>query len=197
MNAYLLGYNFSLVIGWGICLIKTMIAVYDGQGPPGVWEAVKVPLAVSQTAAIMEVLHAATGVVRSPLMATGLQVASRIGILWGILMPCSKEISNGGITLYQSENFKFELNLITLMLAWSITEIIRYLFFTMKELNSVGPFLKWLRYSSFIVLYPLGVASELTMVYLAIDKIRQSGMWSISLPNSWNFGFEYTYFDSV
>lgn len=49
----------------------------------------------------------------------------------------------------------------------------------------------WLRYSSFIPLYPLGVASELTMVYLAMPTIRDSGMWSIRMPNAYNWGFDY------
>eukprot|EP01026_Neomeris_dumetosa_P061405 TRINITY_DN57986_c0_g1_i3.p3 TRINITY_DN57986_c0_g1~~TRINITY_DN57986_c0_g1_i3.p3 ORF type:complete len:228 (+),score=9.62 TRINITY_DN57986_c0_g1_i3:50-733(+) len=194
MNTYLLGYNSALLSGWALCLIKMMISVYDGGSLPQVWEAIKLPLAISQTAAILEVVHSATGIVRSPLIATGLQVASRIGIFWGIMMSCQKDITSGGVTLYESEGFSFKLNLITLILAWSVTEIIRYGFFAIKELDAVGPFLKWLRYSSFIVLYPLGVASELTMVYLAMDTIKRSGMWSIQLPNKWNFGFEYYYF---
>eukprot|EP01025_Chloroclados_australasicus_P059962 TRINITY_DN762_c0_g1_i1.p4 TRINITY_DN762_c0_g1~~TRINITY_DN762_c0_g1_i1.p4 ORF type:complete len:228 (-),score=23.54 TRINITY_DN762_c0_g1_i1:257-940(-) len=194
MSSYLLAYNSSLVLGWGICLIRSMAAIYSGEGLPGAWNAVKIPLGISQTAAIMEIVHAATGIVRSPLMATGLQVASRIGILWGVLMPFSDEITSGGLPLFEIEGIKFELNFATLMLAWCVTEIIRYGFFAIKELDAVGPFLQWLRYSSFIVLYPLGVASELTMVYLAWDKIKNSGRFSIRLPNEWNFAFEFYYF---
>lgn len=58
-----------------------------------------------------------------------------------------------------------------------------------------GPYpLLWLRYTTFIVLYPLGVASELTMVYLALPYIRDTRKWSIQLPNTLNFGFDYYYF---
>jgi hypothetical protein len=49
----------------------------------------------------------------------------------------------------------------------------------------------WLRYTSFIPLYPLGVSSELAMVYLALPTIRATSMWSVRLPNRFNFGFDY------
>jgi very-long-chain (3R)-3-hydroxyacyl-CoA dehydratase len=47
------------------------------------------------------------------------------------------------------------------------------------------------RYSGFIVLYPIGVASELTMAWLALPIIKNTQMWSVELPNAWNFGFSY------
>ena len=51
--------------------------------------------------------------------------------------------------------------------------------------------LLWLRYTTFVVLYPFGVASELAMVYLALPTIRESKMWSATMPNSLNIGFDY------
>ncbi len=52
----------------------------------------------------------------------------------------------------------------------------------------------WLRYTTFIPLYPIGVASELSMVYLALPTIRSSHAWSIDMPNTFNFGFDYALF---
>ncbi len=54
--------------------------------------------------------------------------------------------------------------------------------------------LLWLRYTTFIPLYPLGVASEMTMVALALPHIRKSQMWSIRMPNAFNFAFDYFLF---
>lgn len=51
--------------------------------------------------------------------------------------------------------------------------------------------LVWLRYSGFLVLYPLGVASELTMVYFALPVIHKNKLWNLDLPNKINFGFDY------
>ena len=46
-------------------------------------------------------------------------------------------------------------------------------------------------YSSFLLLYPLGVGSELTMAWLALPLIKATGLWSIALPNALNFAFSY------
>ena len=55
------------------------------------------------------------------------------------------------------------------------------------------PFTKllWARYSAFLPLYPLGVASELTMVWLALPTIESGRPWSLTLPNAANFAFDY------
>lgn len=161
-------------------------------------QRVEVPLKVGQTLALLEVVHAATRIVRSPVLVTATQVASRIWILWGII-----ELAPGPTTsqaLRLLPNLRLlpgflhhiaALSLITLLFAWSCSEIIRYSFFALKEIGLQPYFLLWLRYSGFIVLYPLGVASELAMVWLAMPELRAQRVWEISLPNAWNFGFSY------
>lgn len=52
----------------------------------------------------------------------------------------------------------------------------------------------WLRYTTFLPLYPLGVASELSMVWLALPAIRAAHVWCIDMPNALNFGFDYSIF---
>eukprot|EP00951_Prasinocladus_malaysianus_P037525 scaffold403922_cov50-Prasinocladus_malaysianus.AAC.1 len=44
------------------------------------------PLKIVQTAALLEVVHSAVGLVRSPVLITAMQVASRIWILWGVVV---------------------------------------------------------------------------------------------------------------
>jgi hypothetical protein len=50
---------------------------------------------------------------------------------------------------------------------------------------------KWLRYSAFLPLYPLGVASELTMAFLALPGIAERRPWSWTMPNPLNFALDY------
>jgi very-long-chain (3R)-3-hydroxyacyl-CoA dehydratase len=88
-------------------------------------------------------------------------------------------------------NLQMSLNLYCLLLAWSITEVIRYPFYAFKELTDVPYILTWLRYTTFIVLYPLGVASELAMVWLALPELKRTGLWSAPMPNVVNFDFHY------
>jgi very-long-chain (3R)-3-hydroxyacyl-CoA dehydratase len=156
-------------------------------------QAVESPLKIAQTAAVMEVVHAALGIVRSPVMVTATQVASRIWILWGIVdaAPQAATIRSLVLLPLPSPFPRLALNLATLLTAWCFSEIIRYGFFAFKEAGLQPFFLLWLRYSAFIVLYPLGVASELSMVWLALPALRATDKWGISMPNPYNVGFTY------
>ena len=156
-----------------------------------VWESVQMPLKVSQSVAIMEVLHAALGIVRSPVMITATQVASRLWILWGIVCLVPEATTTSVVSLASNAAFSFELSLITLLTAWCLSEMIRYGFFACKEANMQPYIMVWLRYSGFLVLYPLGVSSELAMVWLALPVIRMRKPFSIELPNPVNFAISY------
>lgn len=158
-----------------------------------VWETVNVPLKYSQTVALMEVIHAALGIVRSPVMITATQVASRLWVLWGIvcLAPESTTTSKVFLGIPNMPRIGIELSLVTLLTAWCLSEIIRYGFFACKEAKVQSMALSWLRYSGFLVLYPLGVASELSMVWLALPVIRVKKPFAIDLPNPFNFAFSY------
>lgn len=47
------------------------------------------------------------------------------------------------------------------------------------------------RYTFFIVLYPMGVSGELLTIYAALPYIQKTGLYSITLPNKYNFSFDY------
>ncbi|CAH1452662.1 unnamed protein product [Lactuca virosa] len=86
----------------------------------------------------------------------------------------------------------------SLVISWSITEIIRYSFFGTKEaFGSTPHWLLWIRYSTFLVLYPTGISSEIAMIYNALPYMKESEKYSIRMPNKWNFSFDYFYFAVV
>ncbi|GAB1300231.1 Very-long-chain (3R)-3-hydroxyacyl-CoA dehydratase 2 [Apodemus speciosus] len=84
-----------------------------------------------------------------------------------------------------------EDSVLLFVIAWTITEIIRYSFYTFSLLNHLPYIIKWARYTLFIVLYPMGVTGELLTIYAALPFVRQAGLYSISLPNKYNFSFDY------
>ena len=47
---------------------------------PSLW-----PVRYAQTAALLEIAHAAVGLVRAPVALTAVQVFSRVNVVWGIL----------------------------------------------------------------------------------------------------------------
>ena len=103
-------------------------------------------VALVQSLAILEVVHAAIGWVRSPVATTAIQVASRLFMVWGVTERYSQAWSS---PFYAS-----------MVLAWAITECIRYPFYANQLLNAEGPGLLWARYTTFYILYPIGATSE-------------------------------------
>lgn len=69
-----------------------------------------------------------------------------------------------------------------MLLAWSTTEVIRYSYFAMNlAYGGVPGWLTWLRYNTFFVLYPLGIASECLLVYAAQGPAgKMYGTWAVT-----------------
>jgi len=118
--------------------------------------AVGVVTAAVQTVALLEILHAALGWVRSPVATTAAQVASRLFLVWGV----TERYDVARTTpLYSS-----------MVLAWCLAEVIRYVFYALSLLplstgsapstSYVPTWLIYLRYTAFYVLYPVGAGSE-------------------------------------
>ena len=61
-----------------------------------------------------------------------MQVASRVWVVWGIMVAAPTQIASDGISILPVGPYSFQLNLMSLLLAWSITEIVRYSFFAFK-----------------------------------------------------------------
>merc|ERR1711892_643096 len=96
------------------------------------------PLIVSQTAAVMEIVHAAVGLVRSGVSTTAMQVFSRIFLLWGVLILVPEVQTEMAVT--------------SMLFAWSVTEVVRYSFYVANIVGFVPYPLLWCRYSFFYVL---------------------------------------------
>ncbi|QLQ78522.1 hypothetical protein HG537_0A07690 [Torulaspora globosa] len=150
-------YNFFSALSWGFILYN-VVSVFPTVGQPQFYSETKQIVTYIQCAAIIEILNSALGIVRSPLLTTFAQVASRLLIVLGIFQ-----------SLPNTEAAKTVVY-VTLLAAWSITEVIRYLFYFFTLCAKTGPPvpLTFLRYNLFLVLYPLGVASELLIIYSAL-----------------------------
>lgn len=148
-------------------------------GVDEVYREVEWTLKIFQTAAILEVLHCAIGLVPSSVVLTAFQVASRVFLTWGVAHSVTGVQSNLGITLF--------------LFAWTITEIIRYSLYALSILGIVPYLLQWCRYTFFIVLYPIGVTGELMTIYYALPYVRKANLYTVTLPNFYNISFNYYY----
>ncbi|KAF2292953.1 hypothetical protein GH714_034252 [Hevea brasiliensis] len=176
---YLTLYNWTVFVGWAQVLFLAVRTLKES-GHEHVYNSVEKPLLLAQTAAVLEILHGLVGLVRSPITATLPQIGSRLYVTWGIL--------------YSFPEIRTHFLVSSLVISWSITEIIRYSFFGTKEALGFAPsWLMWLRYSTFFLLYPTGISSEVGLIYFALPYIKKSEKYCVRMPNTWNFSFDYFY----
>lgn len=143
----------------------------------------------TQSLAVLEVLHAVIGIVRTSPFTTGMQVASRLLLVWGVLQPFGRGllVEGSGTLLQKSQNLGLggvpgiekaigglaflgakagsavgalggasELNevqrnqaaYVGMLIAWSVTECVRYSYFIYyagSEAGKAPAWLTWLR----------------------------------------------------
>lgn len=156
---WLVGYNLLSGALWSFALVNVAAtwAVY----PEDVFALTYKWTTAIQCLAVVEIVNSATGVVRSPLLTTTMQVASRLLVVLGVwtLLP------------YAEGNYSYAY--LTVHLAWCVTEVVRYYYYALHLVGQVPPALEWVRYNLFLVAYPLGISSEVYMVYYALPEAQR------------------------
>ncbi|KAF7213447.1 3-hydroxyacyl-CoA dehydratase 1 [Nothobranchius furzeri] len=179
VTAWLTFYNIAMTAGW-LVLAITMMRFYIQRGThKGLYRSIARTLKFFQTFALVEVRLTFVGIVKTSVIVNGVQVCSRIFMVWFV---------TNSIRQIQNEE-----SVILFLVVWTVMEISRYSYYTFSLLHHLPYFIKWARYNFFIVLYPLGVAGELLTIYAALPFVRRSGMYSMRLPNKYNVSFDYYY----
>lgn len=167
---------------WGYGFVLAIQLLVNGKGRSNyryLWEQCSLPIAFFQTLQMMEVVHAIVRFVPSNPFTTFTQIISRLIVVWGILVPLVDARSTIGVPL--------------ILLAWGLAECTRYIYYALNIYGlNVYP-ITWLRYTLFMVLYPMGVSGEMFCMAGAIPIIAARKMWSIELPNPLNISFYYHY----
>ncbi|KAL8995595.1 MAG: hypothetical protein Q9169_004706 [Polycauliona sp. 2 TL-2023] len=182
VKEYLTAYNSVCALLW-LSVLGRVVVVLPITGVESVYEAAGDFTKWTQTVAILEILHSAFGLVRSPLPTTILQVASRILLVWAVVNQFPAATSTS--PFYSS-----------MLIAWSATEVVRYSYFVLNLRGSVPGFLTWLRYNMFYVLYPVGITSEAVLVWRASEAAGEPwkfvgwGVLGLYIPGSYVL---YTY----
>ncbi|KAM3966810.1 3-hydroxyacyl-CoA dehydratase 1 [Aphomia sociella] len=179
-KCYLLAYNGIQTLGWSYLLLNSTLHFLNRGTLDTFWPEIKWTVIIFQNAAILEVLHAAIGLVPSGVFVVLMQVYSRVFLLCGVLLVTHGATVSPGIPLC--------------ILAWSVTEIVRYGYYTLNLVDAVPQILLFLRYTTFIILYPVGVTGELLCMYYALDEIAEKKIATVLMPNDWNILFSYYYF---
>ncbi|KAL4772123.1 tyrosine phosphatase-like protein [Aspergillus nidulans var. acristatus] len=163
---YLLLYNSINALLW-LRILITVLRAYS-QNPnaislPTLYTAVEPQVRWTQTLAVAEILHAAIGLTRSPVFTTFTQIFARSVQVWAI---------NYGFPSVTASSRAYA----AMLFAWSVADAVRYSYFVVLLAGlHVPSVLRWLRYSLFIVLYPIGITAEWWLMY------RAAGVTSSSL----------------
>ena len=162
-KAYVTAYNAVQALGWAYVLARGVAAwVRGGAGvtAAALWAACGVPLAAVQYLMLLDVVHAATGLVRSAPATAAMQVTSRVLVVTVLRTNAAAAATRLGLAL--------------VLAAWCPTEVIRYAYYILKDAAParVPRALTWLRYSTFFVLYPLGIAGELVILHASLAGYR-------------------------
>ncbi|KAL3055908.1 hypothetical protein OYC64_018583 [Pagothenia borchgrevinki] len=168
-TAYLVIYNVVMTAGWLVIAVGLVRAYLARGSYHGLYYSIEKPLKFFQTGALLEIVHCAVGIVPSSVVLTGFQVMSRVFLTWAVTHSVREVQSEDSVLLFVS--------------AWTITEIIRYSFYTFSLLNHLPYLIKWARYTFFFALYPMGVTGELLTIYAALPFVQKTGLYSVTLPN--------------
>ena len=158
-NLYLIAYNAGCMAGWGYALFLALSSLATGGELTGIWATMGLAIVASQWAMGLEMVHAATGLVRSPLLTTCLQVLSRLQFLvWIPMAPTAA--SNWGTGM--------------MAISWALVEVPRYAFYLNNLLGPGGQKgtlypIFWLRYSLFAILYPTGITGEILCLLACLN----------------------------
>eukprot|EP00892_Ulva_mutabilis_P007699 jgi/Ulvmu1/5300/UM022_0094.1 len=179
-QAYLAAYNALLGLGWAACAL--VVLFYSAQNKDlSVAYNTAVPLANwLQAVSILETVHAALGLVRSGVLMNFLQWTARSHALFLAVNPEPSLHAHPAAAL--------------MLFSWGLGEACRYPWYTLTQLGNCPFAITWLRYSGFVVMYPLGLVAELWCMWMIIPIVATTRRLSLDMPNPANMAYDYAMF---
>ncbi|KAG5893047.1 hypothetical protein JTB14_014827 [Gonioctena quinquepunctata] len=179
---YLTFYNLFMYVGF-MYITCVLCMMYGKNGLaffPHTYEIVGPTMCFLQLLQCLEILHPLFGYVKGSMLPPFLQIAGRLFVLF-LNMETEPRIQKMPVVYY-------------LFLSWSAIEIIRYPYYVTQLYRKENKLLTWIRYSAWIILYPIGFTCEGMVLFRNLVFVEESKKWSIPLPNSLNFSFHYSTF---
>eukprot|EP01025_Chloroclados_australasicus_P023288 TRINITY_DN23661_c0_g1_i1.p2 TRINITY_DN23661_c0_g1~~TRINITY_DN23661_c0_g1_i1.p2 ORF type:complete len:248 (+),score=-7.30 TRINITY_DN23661_c0_g1_i1:432-1175(+) len=183
VKQYLIVYNLGLSVAWSCVFLLAVLSVFNGVHYGGfylVYEYAGLLTVVIQLISVLETLHAAVGFIKSNPLMCFIQWIGR----WNTIF----------FVVYHVVEVQQHTAAGLLILSWSAAEVCRYPWYCLNLCNIDWNLATFLRYSAFIPLYPIGTISEMMLIYSSLNQIKEMGLYTVKLPNKWNFGFDYVIF---
>jgi very-long-chain (3R)-3-hydroxyacyl-CoA dehydratase len=152
-RTWLIAFNVITAIAWTVFFCY---ALKNGLAPDKTGLYL---LAFAQGLAIFEIMNAVIGIAGANWLLTTLQVFSRL-LIAGLLLWLPLE------RLTEVHNFTLITGFMLVAIAWSITEIVRALYYLTELLKKEVKAITFSRYTFFIFLYPMGVTGEFLVMFM-------------------------------
>ncbi|MCF8278717.1 MAG: protein tyrosine phosphatase-like domain-containing protein [Flavobacteriales bacterium] len=146
---WLIGFNIITLIAWLLYLIHAALHGLEFN------QQSLILLSIAQGLAVFEIMNAIIGIAGANWLLTAAQVFSRLLIVFIINWIPAEVLTERGIL----SGFAI------VTIAWSVTEIVRALYYLTDLYKKEIPAITFSRYTFFIFLYPLGVTGEFLVMY--------------------------------
>ncbi|XP_055383922.1 very-long-chain (3R)-3-hydroxyacyl-CoA dehydratase [Condylostylus longicornis] len=179
---YLLFYNFGMFIGY-LYIFSVMSILYYRDGincMPNIYENVGNAYKFVQLMQYLEVLHPIFNYTKGSALIPFLQVTGRNFILF-IMIDNEIRMQTKPVVFY-------------LFIIWTLIELFRYPYYITQLLNINIYILKYLRYTLWIPLYPLGIVCEGVIILRNVPYFEETQKFCVNLPNKFNFTFDMPLF---
>eukprot|EP00933_Yihiella_yeosuensis_P072746 TRINITY_DN81249_c0_g1_i1.p1 TRINITY_DN81249_c0_g1~~TRINITY_DN81249_c0_g1_i1.p1 ORF type:complete len:717 (-),score=150.13 TRINITY_DN81249_c0_g1_i1:219-2369(-) len=152
VKTYLVLYSLMQTMGWSWALF-----LFLTQGLAATEEVISKYTYLQ----LLEVAHAVLGLVPSNPMTTAMQIFSRVMVVQ--VLDCTSKSDSSARVSFQA----------LYTICWAVTEVVRYSYYALNTAGVQVPPLTWLRYSTFLILYPAGITGELGMIYNALPEMAK------------------------
>ena len=173
MSIYLFLYNFIQLCGWSFFFFRGVLNLINFNSLQEMYSNTHIILECCQYGAFLEIIHTITGIVKTSILSTSIQIIGRISIVL-LLQFVPVEISYGYLIIF---------------FAWSSIEIVRYSYYILNLIKknfsnfNIPYLLIWCRYTFFIVLYPIGSFGEMLIIYNAQKYFNKIILWKNNVFN--------------
>ncbi|CAN4121043.1 unnamed protein product [Withania somnifera] len=165
---YLFSYNFLQFLGWTVSLVKILSNFISTKSVSGAYVSAGELICLLQCCAFVEVIHGAIGIVPSGVVLPLMQWSGRTHFLLAIVR--------------QIVEVQESLAVFITFFSWSLSEVIRYAHYALSCIGSPPYLITYLRYTAFILLYPIGVGpGEIWLMYQALPFIKTRNLYADSL----------------
>ncbi|XP_022900621.1 very-long-chain (3R)-3-hydroxyacyl-CoA dehydratase isoform X2 [Onthophagus taurus] len=178
-KVFMICHNFFMYLGFFyiLCVLGVRFLKEGPDSYSGTYDSVGFLMKLLHVLMSLEIIYPILGYSKGSPLINFMQIFGRCFVLFGMISP-EPRMQIKPVVFY-------------LFLVWSSVELVRYPYYITQLYKKENAWLTWLRYTVWIPLYPLGFLCEGIIVLRSIPYAEETKLFTLSLPNYYNFVFDY------